>query len=177
MTDMDKILSEECSKVQEVALSVSGRGIGKEEELKVNDNEPEEKKEENANTINLEEVGEVLRNQEEELAHQNNVIMILKMQNNKLKEKLKEIKDHQSKRDQLNKTKLKNEDDFINEVAETQLKNIELVEQVKKIEDEYNKLKEENEQMIIKITILQESKTKAKKEKINTYKNEVKRRN
>ena len=94
MTDMDKILSEECSKVQEVTLSVSGRGIGKEEELKVNDNEPEEKEEENANTINLEEVGEVLRNQEEELAHQNNVIMILKMQNNKLKEKLKEIEDH-----------------------------------------------------------------------------------
>ena len=116
---MDKILSEECSKVQEVTLSVSGRGIGKEEELKVNDNELEEKEEENANTINLEEVGEVLRNQEEELAHQNNVIMILKMQNDKLKEKLKEIEDHQSKGDQLNETKLKNEDNFINEVEET----------------------------------------------------------
>ena len=97
MTDIDKILSEECSKVQEVTLSVSGRGIGNEDELKGNENKPEEEEEENANTINLEEVGEVLRNQEEELVYQNNVIMILKMQNDKLKEKLKEIEDHQSK--------------------------------------------------------------------------------
>ena len=80
-------------------MSISGRGIKNKDELKENKNELEEKEEENADTINLEEVGEVVHNQEEELAHQNNVIMILKTQNDKLKEKLKEIEDHQSKRD------------------------------------------------------------------------------
>jgi len=57
----------------------------------------------------------------------------------------------------------------LNKVVETKLKNIELVDQLERIEEEHNKLKEENKLMIEKITTLEneKSKTKAEKDCIN----------
>ena len=57
----------------------------------------------------------------------------------------------------------------MNEVAETKLQNIELVDQLERIEEEYNKLKEENKLMIEKFVTLEneKSKTKAEKDCIN----------
>ena len=67
--------------------------------------------------------------------------------------------------DQLNAIKLKNEDDFLNEVAETKLQNIELVAQLERIEEECNKLKEENKLMIEKFAILENEKSETKADK------------
>ena len=108
---------------------------------------------------------------------ENNKLQIeLKQSQERIEDLEKEELKHNEMIKDLNTIKVKNEQDFIEEVTEIKLQNVELICKLEEITKERDVLQKDNAFVEDKKKLLNELiDTKAEKEKIDTYKNEVKR--